>query len=164
MKKWLAACSMLGVMCLCTPVSFASDGVQHPSTPAHSGTDVRSIDDNHDMPARPGNKHEFDVQSSIQVNRDVLREAYEASHQAYTQKLAKYAKISSRQAQKQIASAHPKMNVEHVQLRNIRTSLVYMGVAVDDSDRFLVVVDAGNGKVLLDRHLPSHHTRVFAGD
>lgn len=161
MKKWLAACTMLGVVSLCTPVAFASDGVQHPSTPIHSHADVRSID-NHDMP-HP-DKHEFDVKSSVQVDRNILREAYQASHEAYTKKLAKYAKITPAQAKKQITAAHPKMNIDKVQLRNIRTSLVYMGLAVDDTERYLVVVDAGNGKVLLDRHLPSHHTRVFAGD
>lgn len=162
MKKWLAAGCVLGMVCLCTPVAFAGDGVQHPSTPTHSGTDVRSINDGLDKPHN--GPHEFDVESSIQVNRDVLREAYVASRDAYTKKLAKYAKITSTQAQKQITTAHPKMNIEHVQLRNIRTSLVYMGLAVDDTERYLVVVDAGNGKVLMDRHLPSHHTRVFAGD
>ncbi len=162
MKKWLAAGSVIGMVWLCAPVALASDGVQHPSAPAHSGTDVRSINEGYNDRA-PG-QHPFDVQSSIQVNHDVLKEAYMASRDAYTKKLQKYAKISADQAKKQVAAAHPKMNVEHVQLRNIRTNLVYMGLAVDDTDRYLVVVDAGNGKILMDRHLPSHHTRVFAGD
>lgn len=162
MKRWLVAGSMVGMMCLCVPAAFASDGVQHPSTPAHSGTDVRSINDGYSH--SHSGQHPFDVQSSIQVNHDVLKEAYMASRDAYTKKLQKYAKITTTQAQKQVAAAHPKMNVEHVQLRNIRTSLVYVGLAVDDTDKYLVVVDAGNGKILLDRHLPTHHTRVFAGD
>ncbi|SFU50754.1 PepSY domain-containing protein [Alicyclobacillus macrosporangiidus] len=106
--------------------------------------------------------HHFDVKSSVQVSRQDLREAYEASRDAYTRKLQKFAKCSPRDAEKAVAAAHPGLKVTHLQLRNIRTNLVYTGIAEDDEDKYLVIVDAGNGKVLLDRELPTHHEKVFA--
>lgn len=106
--------------------------------------------------------HNIEVNSSVQVSREVLRDAYKASRDAYTQKLQKYAKLSPANAEKAVKSAHPGMKVEGMQLRNIRTSLVYVGVVSDDQDKYLVIVDAGNGKVLMDRRLETHHERVFA--
>lgn len=112
--------------------------------------------------AEHANAREWDVQSSVQVTRDTLRSAYDASRTAYTDQLKKYAKCSQSDATKAITKAHPGMNISHVQLRNIRTSLVYVGVAQDDEDRYLCVVDAGNAKLLLDKPLPTHHERVFS--
>lgn len=106
--------------------------------------------------------HQIEVPSSVQVSRDVLREAYQASRDAYTKKLQKYAKVSPEQAKKAVISAHPGMKVEGLQLRNIRTSLIYASVVSDDQDKYLVIVDAGNGKILMDRRLETHHERVFA--
>ncbi|WP_229776393.1 PepSY domain-containing protein [Alicyclobacillus cellulosilyticus] len=106
--------------------------------------------------------HHFEIRSSVQVPREALREAYEASRAAYTQKLARFAKCTPSDAAKAVAAAHPGMKVETVQLRNIRTNLVYVAIAEDDEDRYLVIVDAGNGKILLDRPIPTHHERVFA--
>ncbi len=106
--------------------------------------------------------HNIEVNSSIQVSREVLRDAYQASRDAYTQKLQKYAKLSPANAEKAVKAAHPGMKVEGLQLRNIRTSLVYVSVVSDDQDKYLVIVDAGNGKVLMDRRLETHHERVFA--
>ncbi|MCL6593304.1 MAG: PepSY domain-containing protein [Alicyclobacillus sp.] len=106
--------------------------------------------------------HPVDVRSSVQVSRQDLRDAYQAAREAYTKKLQKFAKCSQKDAEKAMSAAHPGMKIRAVQLRNIRTNLVYMGIAEDDEDRYLVVVDAGNGKVLLDRQLSTHHERAFA--
>lgn len=119
-----------------------------------------SMDDRTPM-VMPG--HQLELKSSVQVDRQVLRDAYEASRTAYTQKLQKYAKCSLVTAKQSVVAAHPGMKVEGLQLRNIRTSLVYVSVVSDDQDKYLVVVDAGNGKVLMDRRLQTHHERVFAG-
>ncbi|WP_231862757.1 PepSY domain-containing protein [Alicyclobacillus mali (ex Roth et al. 2021)] len=109
-----------------------------------------------------GPSHQFEIHSSVQVSREILREAYEASHDAYTKKLQKYAKCTEAQARKAVASEHPGCKIEDIQLRNIRTNLVYMAIARDDEDKYLVIVDAGNGNILLDRRIPTHHERVFA--
>lgn len=108
-------------------------------------------------------QHAPDIHSSVQLSRNTLREAYLASREAYTSKLQRYAKVTAKQAKKAVMAAHPGMKVEDVQLRNIRTNLVYMAIAEDNEDKFFVVVDAGNGKVLMDRPLPTHHERVFSG-
>lgn len=112
--------------------------------------------------AGPSGPHQFDVKSSIQVSRETLREAYQASHDAYTQKLQKYAKCSESEARKAVLAEHPGSKIEELQLRNIRTSLVYMAITRDDEDKYLVIVDAGNGNILMDRRVPTHHERVFA--
>jgi hypothetical protein len=162
MKRWIMTASMVCLFGSSVPMAWASDGLQRPSTPAHSHTDgVYSVAaEPYSEPHRTA--HHWDIQSSIQVDRSVLKEAYTASREAYTKKLEKYAKLTPREAQKKVAATHPKMNVENVQLRNIKTSLVYMGFAIGDQDKYLVVIDAGNGKVLMDRQLPTHHTRVFS--
>lgn len=165
MKHWLVASSFLGLMALSIPQALAAP---------HSGMDYR-----HGMmhlhrslypvsasmqPVDESSGRRWEVQSSVQVPREALKEAYKASQQAYTEKLKKYAKYPLKDAQKAVAAEHPGMKIQEIQLRNIRTSLVYMAIAEDDDDKYLVVVDAGNGKILMDKPLPTHHTKVFAGD
>ncbi|RIV22890.1 hypothetical protein D2Q93_08645 [Alicyclobacillaceae bacterium I2511] len=160
MKTWLLGWSAAVMFTMASYTVLAADDLQRTSIPPvqHFSSDwhpVSHLDD-----ARPGPG--WQVKSSIQVTPEALREAYIASRDAYTRKLQKYAKCTPTEAQKAVTSAHPGMKVSQVQLRNIRTSLVYIGVAEGDEDRYLTIVDAGTGKVLLDRPLPTHHERVFA--
>lgn len=160
MKAWLIGVSAVSLLSFSgIPAVFANTGHLSPTTT--EPTQYASDPNVNAEPGRP-DRH-FEVNSSVQVSREVLREAYDASRQAYTRKLQRYAKCSPAQAKKAISSAHPNMKIENFQLRNVRTNLVYIGTAENDEDRFLVIVDAGNGKVLLDRPIPTHHERVFAG-
>ncbi|WAH38205.1 hypothetical protein [Alicyclobacillus dauci] len=160
MKTWLVGLSLIGCVTCTTGTVLADDGqVQHSASPVHTNlhpvtADVQNTD-GHSI-------HQWDVKSSVQVSRETLRDAYNASHQAYTKKLEKYAKCSEKDAKKAIISEHPGMTIEEFQLRNIRTSLVYMAIARDDEDKYLVIVDAGNGHILLDKRVPTHNERVFA--
>lgn len=141
------------------PTVWAADDLQRSGiAPAQQSAVTMDIPDEHEHTAG----REWEVRSSVQVTRDALRNAYIASKNAYTDQLKKYAKCSQADATKAITTAHPGMKVSHVQLRNIRTSLVYVGIAEDNEDRYLCVVDAGNAKLLLDKPLPTHHERVFA--
>ncbi|WP_067927958.1 PepSY domain-containing protein [Alicyclobacillus shizuokensis] len=163
MKKWLLTTSAVVMMGSAIPIAWAGDGLwRHvPSTHAHSS--ARAVAGG-PFAGHADVQHDWQLRSSVRVSRQVLREAYLASRAVYTEKLQKYAKVTPSQAKKAIAQAHPGMKVEDVQLRNIRTDLVYTGLAQDDEERYLVIVDAGNGKLLLDRLLPTHHERVFSGD
>ena len=159
MKTWLVSVSAVSLLSLSGPtVAMANSGTAAVTAIPAPQTTGQPMSSDASRPDR-----QFEVNSSVQVSREVLREAYMASRDAYTNKLQKYAKCSPAEANKAIASAHPKMKIENFQLRNVRTSLVYMATAENDEDRFLVIVDAGNGKVLLDRPIPTHHERVFAG-
>lgn len=160
MKKWLCGLSLAGFLA-CTPMTaFAANETQgHSAVSTHTNlypvtADVQNADTQ--------GVHRWEVKSSVQVSRETLREAYAASHAAYTQHLSKYAKCGEEEAKKAVVDEHPGMKIEEFQLRNIRTSLVYMAIARDNEDKYLVVVDAGNGKILLDKPLPTHHERVFA--
>ncbi|GEO24360.1 hypothetical protein AAC03nite_01450 [Alicyclobacillus acidoterrestris] len=158
MKKWVLALSLVGCLTCSTGTVFAaSDSSAKPThTTLHPVTaDVQDVDG-------PAVHNWGDIKSSVQVTRDTLREAYQASHDAYTQKLQKYAKCTPTQAKKAVMAEHPGMTVEELQLRNIRTNLVYMSIVRDDEDKYLVIVDAGNGSILVDRRIPTHHERVFA--
>ncbi|WP_245631715.1 PepSY domain-containing protein [Alicyclobacillus ferrooxydans] len=168
--KWKSALFAAATACslsLVMPTVWAADDLQRsgiaPNQPSDTTT-ASSVSPAYimDAPEEHGENREFNIRSSVQVSREALRDAYVASRTAYTDKLKKYAKCSQADATKAITAAHPGMKVSHVQLRNIRTSLVYVGVAEDDEDRYLCVVDAGNGKLLLDKPLPTHHERVFA--
>ncbi|MCL6487345.1 MAG: hypothetical protein K6T76_00185 [Alicyclobacillus mali] len=160
-KLLLSAASVCTLSLFCPP-AWAADGLQR------SGAGPDSIGHPHFgrpvMDSHMGGGRDWDIKSSVQVTREALREAYLASQDAWTSKLQKYAKCSPADAEKAIRSAHPGMKVSEVHLRNIHTSLVYVGFAEDQEDRYLVVVDAGNGKVLLDKPVPTHQERVFAGD
>jgi uncharacterized membrane protein YkoI len=179
MKSWqLRMMGMTMISCLALQIgpawantgSTATDGItrhiqNHPyhqrHTPAVHRTlepvtaDIQSTDAENSM-------HHWDIRSSVQVSRDALRDAYVASRDAYTKKLKKYAKCTEKDAEKAVSAEHPGMKVQDIQLRNIRTSLVYMAVVADDEEKFLVVVDAGNGKILMDKPMPTHHEKVFA--
>lgn len=162
MKKWFMGVALVSSLASQVPTAFAADGLwqHHHHNPAHATlypvrAELQPTDSQVPM-------HRFDVKSSVQVSRDTLRDAYDASRAAYTEKLKKYAKCSSRDAEKAVAAAHPGMKVQELQLRNIRTNLVYMAIANDSEDKYLVVVDAGNGKILLDRPLPTHQEKAFA--
>ncbi|WP_206831942.1 PepSY domain-containing protein [Alicyclobacillus fructus] len=152
MKRWLLAVS--ATACL------VSAGWWQAPVHALAATAAESAEPN--APVN-GPSHQFEIHSSVQVSRETLREAYQASHDAYTKKLQKYAKCTEAQARKAVLSEHPGCKIEDIQLRNIRTNLVYMAIARDDEDKYLVIVDAGNGNILLDRRIPTHHERVFAG-
>lgn len=160
MKKWLVSLSLFSSLACTTGTVFANDGLQRPQTSA-THANLHPVTANVQNTDSEGTE-QWDVRSSVQVTRDTLREAYNASHAAYTEKLQKYAKCSEKDAKKAVLAEHPGMTVEELQLRNIRTSLVYMSIVRDDEDKYLVIVDAGNGRILLDKRVPTHHERVFA--
>lgn len=178
MKKWITGATAMLCLMASSPPALAADVLwRHHSSPAGAPASARPVSSPlagpvvnahrgaSAAPAAPADDHTghaSDIRSSVQLSRGVLREAYVASREAYTGKLQKYAKCSPAQAKKAVLAAHPGMKVEDIQLRNIRTNLVYMAIAEDDQDKFFVVVDAGNGKVLMDRPLPTHHERVFS--
>ncbi|GMA51741.1 hypothetical protein GCM10025857_30980 [Alicyclobacillus contaminans] len=157
MKRWIMGGTLVAMLATAVPHAWAGEGLQraHPQT----GTAATAVGEfNASTPT-----HHWDIKSSVQVSRDDLRQAYLASRNAYTEKLQRYAKCSPNEAKKAIAAAHPGAKLNDVQLRNIRTNLVYFGMAEDGEYKYLVIVDAGNGKVLLDKPLPTHHERAFAG-
>lgn len=157
MKQWLIGLSALALIGTAVPSVLAADSLQRPqssiTTHSKSSTDG-------DPGVRP---HQIDVRSSVQISQETLRDAYEASRQAYTKKLQKFAKCASKDAEKAVHAVHPGMKITELELRTIRRSLVYVARTEDDDTSYLVIVDAGNGKVLMDKLLPTHHERVFAG-
>jgi uncharacterized iron-regulated membrane protein len=155
-RCWAVSLAALTTAVCGTPLAWAGEHLPQPATDAGSATAPAAL---HDGDA---SGHRWDIRSSVQVPREAIRDALEASRQAYAEKLQKYAKLSARDAEKAAAAAHPGMKIETVQLRTLRTNLVYVTVAQDDENRYLVLVDPGNGKVLLDKPLPTHHERVFA--
>ncbi len=172
MKNWLLrilGVSLVSCMAFSVAPTWADDGFarQIPSRPFHQRhlppdhhasqpiTSPQSTETEQSM-------HRWDIRSSVQVSRDALRDAYIASREAYTKKLRKYAKCSEHDAEKSVSAEHPGMKIQDIQLRNIRTSLVYMAIVADDDEKYLVVVDAGNGKILMDKPIPTHHEKVFA--
>lgn len=162
MRTWLLGVSAVSIFTWSGAVSTVLAVGQAPaksvSALAPQATAGQGLDSEPGHPA-----HRLEINSSVQVSREALRAAFLASREAYTKKLQKYAKCSPSEAKKVIESAHPNMKIDNLELRNIRTNLVYMATAENDDNRFLVVIDAGNAKVLLDRPLPTHHERVFAG-
>lgn len=164
MKALIVTASLIGAVTMSSQIAWASDTIT-PTRHHHASHQTEAMVPVHapvTVPTDAQSIRRFDVKSSVQVSRDVLRDAYQASQDAYTSRLQKYAKCSEKDAKKAILAEHPGMKLIDVQLRNIRTNLVYLGMVGDDDDRFLVVIDAGNGNVLMDKPLASHHERVFS--
>jgi hypothetical protein len=161
-KKWLIGISTIGLLSTSIPSVLAADGLQRPESATSIPADVLQSGGPEFNPGARQHMHHMEIKSSVQVSRDSIRDAYEASRDAYTKKLQKYAKCSKKDAEKAVSAAHPGMKISELQLRNIRTNLVYIAMTEDDQDKYLVVVDAGNGKVLMDRQVPTNHERAFA--
>lgn len=162
MKKWILGISTMSLLCLSVPTALAGDGLQRTEPATCISADVLPNSNPEFNPDAKQHMHHMEVHSSVQVSRDSIRDAYEASREAYTKKLQKYAKCSQKGAEEAVVAAHPGMKVSELQLRNIRTNLVYVAMTEDDQNKYLVVIDAGNGKVLMDREVPTNHERVFA--
>lgn len=160
MKRWIAGVTTVCSVMMASPVAWAGVCHRPDGAAAYGPASTYTCESSTSTAERPASH--LDIRSSVQVSRDVLKDAWEASRDAYTKKLEKYAKCPIGDAKKAVSNAHPGMKIESIQLRNIRTSLVYVAFAEDDEDRYLVIVDAGDGKVLLDKPLPTHHERVFA--
>jgi len=159
-KRLLFTTAAAWSLSLALPTVWAADDLQRSGIGPISATDFHAASPTsgeHSM------DHDWNVKSSVQVTRESLRQAFMAGQAAWADKLQKYAKTSPADAEKAVRTAHPGMKVTNVHLRNIHTSLVYVGFAEDPEDRYLVIVDAGNGKVLLDKPVPTHQERVFAG-
>jgi hypothetical protein len=89
-----------------------------------------------------------DVHSSIQLTEAQRKHVHDAVDRAYQQALMPYAKITAEQAKEAARKAEPHGTVKAVKLHSIHGNLVYLVHLVRDTHRLLVVVDAGNGKVL----------------
>ncbi len=103
------------------------------------------------------------LQSSIQISQDVTQKAAKAGRDAYNAVLQPYAKISPDAAKLVAQKQFPGTTVMDVGLHAVHNNLVYLVLLTKDNTRYLVVVDAGNEKILstrempLKRHLPPRH-------
>ncbi len=103
------------------------------------------------------------LQSTIQVPQDVMQRATKAGRDAYNAVLQPYAKISPEAAKLVAQKQFPGTTVMDVGLHAVHNNLVYLVLLTKDNTRYLVIVDAGNEKILstrempIKRHLPPRH-------
>ncbi|MBX6395238.1 MAG: PepSY domain-containing protein [Alicyclobacillaceae bacterium] len=95
-----------------------------------------------------------DVHSSIRLTEDQRKNVHDAVERAYQQALMPYAKITGEQAKEAARKAEPRGTVKALKLHCVHGNLVYLVHLVKDDQRVLVVVDAGNGKVLVHQSAP----------
>ncbi len=91
------------------------------------------------------------VESSVKIPETTLTQAITEARSAFNRILAPYAKISLSQAHKIAQDSEPQATVKDISLQTIRQSLVYVAVMMRGETRQLVVIDAGNGKILATR-------------
>ncbi|MCI0182093.1 PepSY domain-containing protein [Sulfoacidibacillus ferrooxidans] len=104
-------------------------------------------------PAPPGRPEPVHIESSIQVNQDTVMKAAKAGRDAYSSVLAPFAKISIDDAKKAALEKFPGTESKDVSLHAVRQNLVYLIIVENSEARHLVIVDAGNGKILAVRSM-----------
>ena len=100
----------------------------------------------------------FEVESSVKLPREAIVKARQAGRDAYTAVLAPYAKVPVGAAERAARAKYPGAAVQDIGLQAIRHNLVYIAVLSQADVRHLVVVDAGNGRVLSTRDFRVHHS------
>ncbi|MDB5085589.1 MAG: hypothetical protein JWN30_2475 [Bacilli bacterium] len=138
-KALLAVSSFLTASLLFSAAAAAQDQV-NASVNGHAGSGA-------------GRLQHMQIQSSVQLPPHAWREAQEAALDAMQKKLKKYAKISATQADKVAEKEAPGTKIQRTTLQAVGPNLVYIVMLKNDTDRYLVVIDAGNGNVLDKRHL-----------
>lgn len=102
-------------------------------------------------------KGAFAVESSVKLPRETIVKARQAGRDAYTAVLAPYAKVPVGAADRAARAKYPGAAVEDIGLQAIRHSLVYIAVLSHGDMRHLVIVDAGNGRILSVRDFRIRH-------
>ena len=96
-------------------------------------------------------KGAFEIDSSVKLPREVIMKARQAAREAYTAVLAPYAKIPAGAAERAAVAKYPGASVQEISLQAVRHNLVYIALLRRSEMRHLVIVDAGNGRVLATR-------------
>lgn len=146
---------------MATFIFLAGAGGRCPQTLAQSKVDMLAEAEKgtqEKTPAKHFSRPMF--KSSIQLSEEQMKEsqraAREAMEQTLLQKLRPLAKISPAEAERAALQKHPGFHVRHISLRPIQRNLVYMVfLSGPKTERLLVIVDAGNGKIL-DQHQWKH--------
>lgn len=96
-------------------------------------------------------KGAFEIDSSVKLPREAVMKARQAAREAYTAVLAPYAKIPAGAAERAAVAKYPGASVQEISLQAVRHNLVYIALLRRSDMRHLVIVDAGNGRVLATR-------------
>ncbi|MCY0875920.1 MAG: PepSY domain-containing protein [Firmicutes bacterium] len=136
-------------VCALTAVSFSMTA---PQASAHGDPDGQYV-----ARTRPGS---LELVSSIKVPDSVVNKAVAAARAAYAASLAPYAKVSLDEAKTAAMKQLPGATLHDIGLQAMRQNLVYIAMMEKDQMRHLVVIDAGTGKVLATRELPTHHPNM----
>lgn len=110
--------------------------------------------------AHEGNRPTFQkaenapLQSTIQIPQEVMQRATKAGRDAYNAVLQPYAKISPDTAKLVAQKQFPGATVVDIGLHAAHNNLVYLILLTKDNTRYLVIVDAGNEKILSTRRMP----------
>ncbi|MBE3552037.1 MAG: PepSY domain-containing protein [Kyrpidia tusciae] len=98
-----------------------------------------------------------EVHSSVQLTDAQKKQLRVTIEQAYQQALMPHAKITAKQAGEAALKAEPKGMVTEVKLHSVHGNVVYLVHMNRDGARSLVVVDAGNGNVLVHKTMMKAH-------
>lgn len=139
LKLGIAACAM-ALVAAPTVTSVAS---------AHSEADGQFV-----TRTRPGS---LELVSSVKVPDAAVQKAVAAARAAYAAELSPFARVTLDQAKKAAMDQFPGATLHDIGLQAMRQNLVYIAMLEKNQARHLVVVDAGNGKVLATRELPDQH-------
>ena len=102
-------------------------------------------------------KGAFEIESSIKLPREAIIKARQAGRDAYTAVLAPYAKVPVGAAERAALAKYPGAAVQDIGLQAVRHNLVYIALLSRADMRHLVVIDAGNGRVLSTRDFRVRH-------
>lgn len=142
-KRTIAAAA---AVCALSTFAFS---LPSPHASAHGDPDGQFVSRSH-----PGS---LELVSSVKVPDAAVTKAVMAARAAYAAELAPFAKITMEQAKKAAMDQFPAATLHDIGLQAMRQNLVYIAMMEKDQVRHLVVIDAGNGRVLATRELQTHH-------
>ncbi|MDI3327572.1 MAG: PepSY domain-containing protein [Alicyclobacillaceae bacterium] len=95
-----------------------------------------------------------DIRSSVRLTDEQRRALHDTVQKAYEQALKPYAKITPERAAEAARKAEPKGAVKRVKLYAVHGYLVYVVHLAKEKERVLIVVDAGDGRILVHKTAP----------
>ncbi|KUO96208.1 PepSY domain-containing protein [Ferroacidibacillus organovorans] len=108
-----------------------------------------------------GREHHV-TESSVQVPQESVNQAMQAARDAFNRVLAPFARITPEAAKASALKEVKGSQVQEITLHVMRQNLVYIALLTKPDARYMVIIDAGNGKILGMRQMHmKHHTKHF---
>lgn len=108
-----------------------------------------------------GREHNV-MDSSVKVPQETVSQAMQAARDAFNRVLTPFARITPEAAKAAALKEVKGSQCQEITLHVMRQNLVYIALLTKPDARYMVIIDAGNGKILGMRQMHmKHHAQRF---